>query len=1457
MVNSIKKKLEKLKDKLNSLWFSSYLPRISNFHLLLWPMNYSSNIENMASVQSSRWYNEQFYTLQSKTNFLSKDFDNEVVRMFANGSFNTPCSSAPSFRQAASLISNGFTSSTMLGKLRATNLNLNAAKNRVNSFINSQNIDLTKSLQKIAAVCLSEPVCSVEQFSTLLKFEIFARNPVLLENEVKGKDVFAYDKLSNFSPSSIADKLYLKRQPISKQTFEDAISAIGKKLGISMYENKSLNGGAVQIYPCKRFAPRHAIRKFNDWLLRREPKAISKGLYQLEYPSLGSNSVSKDADMMRLEQLYTIIKALASKSVENYINRTRGAILNAEAMERKVDNLPSSKDFTNNETNIRKATACLIASDISLMVLGNSDLKAAKLMRECFKIEAGQNIGQFFGDTQDKFMPFIADYYAKSIKSFANDFGVDVYEYAKAKGVELADGQNNIEDALYAFEKVNSQQLFGEVKPAEEVLTSNKATSEAIKNDIIKKLQQASRVGQKLSDTVYTKELSDMIRETIVSDDSKAASKTKEPGKQYLSDFNFVPLPTNEVNQAFEDYKEYSEPEPQKAVDKDLVLSSMIKTQFKKVNKDGELVPLDKSDSLSLNFIQNELGQTEEQVLLNGKKVESRVCDLDIDFTNPDYKSDAPQDTVYSRHVFETLDIQTPNGILLIQKDTTPTSSHGYSICKDEEHWIYNFASDVDKGLKNDFVTTPDSKYFVNGRECSQDDFIKLQDFCSIQANRKDITASQVIADRDSLHHFKDGVLMTKDAEISETPVLMAGVYCSPDQERLCKNYCVYEDVKTPMLAPFYVAYQKPEKEIAEVKEINKNQSIVVSTPQALKWFRCMGPDGKLIPLRAGSKLTLTQTENGFETSTRGGKFDLFKCPKYDLYSGREVYIPGVYTVDGIAVDFTNSSLSIETSNFSTQAGLTKEYENSKYWQTGDELSYVKGIAYVNGERVSLNDYRLIRALLDTHSNYKLFQIESDGSEHVWFNDVDGHPVTLYAKDKAKKYNFDGVFCSEIECDLYKRYGIDTNIKQSLSNKKDSRELSVDVLEEYIINDVKVELDRAIISKIAEANKKASGFGSKTVARKKELLTIDLLEDMLNRKDTSNLDKTNVIDEIKRGLFLAKEREQSKIADEFVSKLDINNSKYAGMDEKMVAESILYMPVNDTPKIYTIVEESVDRLLNKYKPEYLAAREREEILQRFNERKDFEIKGVTGEELAEFWKTVDELENSVEKSTMSRAEFLSKLNAGVLPQATQDRALEKVQSLSIPWFNSVLATLLNDYVDKRLVPAKNKNLKDCKNGKILFGDYEDRAIDLIAQERLARNVSDMLIHPLSLDERENNPGFEIEKAVWDEVRNWTNGLAKSVIEFYNSNKAVYQKHDKYLEKDRITVDICKDYVQKVGGVRKLKAHIMPNIEEIFNDTERNKTYAKVVGINSRNIVEQGSLINEEKENDYGKSDFTK
>ena len=207
----------------------------------------------------------------------------------------------------------------------------------------------------------------------------------------------------------------------------------------------------------------------------------------------------------------------------------------------------------------------------------------------------------------------------------------------------------------------------------------------------------------------------------------------------------------------------------------------------------------------------------------------------------------------------------------------------------------------------------------------------------------------------------------------------------------------------------------------------------------------------------------------------------------------------------------------------------------------------------------------------------------------------------------------------------------------------------------------------------------------------------------------------------------------------------------------------------------------------------------------------------------------ENLERGSPKDNKSRQKFLASLISGEEPRPMENvRELEKVRNC-INWINSMVASVVDDYVDKTLKPLQIERYNKCRKGEIDFVDYEIETLGRITQANLARRVAQMLKNPLLVEKSKNEPGIEIEKEVWNELRDWTNGIAYATIDFYDKNKAAYGDKG-------ITRDVFDDYVQTIGTVKRLKECIAPSIEHIINDKSRNEEYAKVKGLNNRQII---------------------
>ncbi len=1442
----LSERLRRLKDRLGRFrfWFSYKLPKEGG----RWPIRSDEYAENLLPVQNPSWYNLYFNDLTKKRAITEKDFADDLVRLFAQGSFNTQCSSAPYFNQAVSLIANGFTTSTMLGKLRATELNLSAERNRLYSWLGSRRKENESDLQ--ADICQAEHVCTPQEFATLLKFEMLVRNPKLIEKEVQGVDILAYDNQALFGPADIAGLYPLKNAStaISDQTLEGILDGLRATLGIKFTPNKKLANGSVSLYRIKRFAAtKEAIRNFKNRLLKRYPKTIAKGVYSLEYPD--------NASLSNADKLYTILKALCNKSMENYLPKCRSLVFDKF----QAVNLPSQTDFDLNLPYIKNASACLVASDICLMLLGKTDPKTANLMRDCFRIEAGQNINMLHGETKNNFMPMIADYYAESVNSFAKDFGITKEELAEYKSVSLKHldeeeaKKNNIAHALYATEKPRSYTYMGEHMEVEDVLKLNKATGQNILDQL---KEAAEQKGLNNSSKRKDGELGPDIQQAA--EQVKNQANDNDNSKQFSK---------QEIDSAFEGTKKQaadSQIDNSKSWGGSDVyiskpLSMVAKSVMKKVSSTGELVDLTEKDELRLLKRTNELGQIEGGFLLNGAKVDCDMSEESKPLDSSQLKNVLPPNSIYVPTPCVMVGIDTPNGVLIKyknQNDLDNVRKETISLYDEKLGVMYTFIGDNEKKENHcSYTTTMPTKYFVNNVECSEENWKSIVGFLEIQSQRANV-AKAIEKNITPACTIKDNIPVTKEAKEAANTVLFGGIYCTQQQKDLVEKYC-----RTVEATPLLVQQEKEDDEVNELDVAqNEPAQALVESRCALRWFKKMHPKtNSLIPIGPNMKLLLVDNDGELETYIKDKKEIFARCNKYDLYVGNKLRASGVVAPHGVSVQFGDDpKLIIKEQGINAEVSLNQENETIEFLRTTDVLEREGDKYYINGKQIDSKQYTKLFDLLDLHDNFHMVKNEGkkQGKQinHHWGNEKKGHPATVDGMWDLNTINFDGIYCSPEERLLYLRYGSSERIKDSLrvagakdrnsdANKKTSKvEVSRNKLEKEVRAKTIVLYDKMLEGELDICLENARLLGNKaTVAGQQHLLYADLIKAII-REDTDKLDGSKEANVIKAQACSEKLTEIERVVDVFMKIYDKRKTKYVGQ----TIDDITDMLVTPEGKTSAVIEKSVLSLIDKYKKVYAETAERERITEKINSRKNddnFKIDAMTTKALEKYWR-------NLEKPPINRKEFLSTLKDGELPQATKERDLEKVQGQSIVWFNRLLASVMEDYVKSNLV-NQYKSLRKklfCKGNKnkgvIWYEEYDEAILDLVAQKRLAEGVKECLLNPLTKPESNTKRGAGYEVDAWNDVRDWTNGVAEAVIKFYADNKDIYTEQDKSGgQPQKITRVLCEDYVQKVGGLKKLKSYLRRQVASIMQDKERNKMYAQELGIDIKGINPSAPLAN--------------
>ena len=1460
-------RLKRLKDRLDGFrfWFSYKLPSEGGW----WPIGRKKDEENLFVVQDQSWYNLYFDDLTKKQKFTEKDFSDDLVRLFANGMFNTQCSSSPYFKQAASLISNGFSSSTMLGKLRAIELNLLAEKNRFYSlsgvlgekkkdflaFIKYKSKD--DSFDRLAEISLAEHVCTPDEFVTLLKFELLVRNPKLIEKEVVGIDILDYDHKAMFGPPNIAGMKPLKNAAtaINDEIFTGILEDITDCLGIKFIPNNKLGDGAVSLYPIRHFAAnKNAIRSFKDSLLKHRSRALNKSIYSLEYPD-------KDT-LSNADKLYTIIKALSNKSIENYLVSTRGLVSDNF----KAENLPSKNDFEFNLQYLKNASACLVASDICLILLGQVDVKSANLMRDCFRIEAAQNINMLHGESKNTFMPLIADYYAESINKFAQDFEVTKEELAEAKFVslkhlennELETIKNNIAHALYAYEKPRSFTYMGEHEPEENVVKEHKAIGE----DIVEQLKEAIQNANKLKAYVDSKSSDVEQKKEIGLNINEAANEIKQQQKTANTVSTSERKDVSEVFESINSQMQSKEPNSKPQIYTSGPLSNVAKSIMKKVSQTGALVDLTENDEVRIIKKINEFGQVQAAFVLNGHIVD---CDMEADSNKVNNYANRklPSNSLYISTLCAFISVDSPNGVLVRYNNLNDlenlTHKETVSLYDEMLGDMFTYIGDTAKRENYCSYTIEEpNKYYINNIECDEDEWKSVIGFLGVQSERQKI-ADDVLKNILTQFTLKDNIPLTKEAkESDEELVLFGGIYCTQRQKDLVEKYCKITEATPIMVSTTNVSPPQFDKNSGVEEHYNADNSwkeetarVLVESKCALRWFKKLQPDtGRLILIRPNMKLELKDNSGHIEAYLKGEKVSIGKCDKYELYVGNKLNVADVATTKGGSVKFGEEPvLLVKESGVRVEVSLKAERERIEFLRTADVFKQDNGKYYINDKLVEKRQYEMLYELLDLHDNYHMIKSEAKKQakaiDHRWANEKNSRPATHEAMWDIGAINFDGVYCSLEERALYIKYGNNARIKENLKAagaKKRSNDADIDAKTQITRNALNKEVraktvlifDKILERELDACLEKARLLGNKsTVAGQENLWYADLIKTII-KENTDSLDGSKELDLIKAQACCEKLSEIERVVDSFMKNYDKRKIKFSEQTVEMVADRFV-MP-EDKPA--AIIEKSVLNLIEKYKKTYAETAESGRIIEKINSRKNtenFKVDEVTTKALERYWR-------NLEKPDTNRKEFLSILNDAELPQATTERDLEKVQGQSIIWFNRLLANVMDDYIKSNLVNQYKSLQKKlfCKDNKkhgvIWYEEYDEAILDLVAQKQLALGVKGCLLNPLSNSETNLKKGSAYEKDAWNKVRDWTNGVAESVIRFYTDNKEIYSEHGEGVGQQKITRVLCEDYVQKVGGLRKLKSYLRKQVACIMQDKERNMAYAQELGIDIKKSI---------------------
>lgn len=423
--------VENLRNELNkqSFWFAN---ETSGKHMMdRWPFGHGKYVENLNEVIDDKFYGQDFDSAKRVYNFdgvfgKNSNFTDYIDTILSDEDCLT----------SASLLANGFNTKNMLGKMRDMELNKSATQKRLNTISGRKNY--APSTDEWARLALNEDNMSVYDFECLMAIELCAKNPVLLESKWLDQEA-----PEDYAPAMLGKK-QLKDFPHMAviENFDDVMDSIARHTNIDIVVSDSVNAGQVELYKNKLFSSLRGIKNY----IKKAGNARASGV-RGHYTMTVSNQNTQG------EQIYMALKALSEVSVKHFIGLTEQSISEG------AENLPSAEQFNQDKDTIARISACLIASDMCYMF--NLEKNDADVLSNAFMVEALLNFDKLkVSEENIHYMPLIADYYAESINSFAQDFQVDLTAFARNKGIDA--DTSNIGNILYAKVVPTATNVLGE-----------------------------------------------------------------------------------------------------------------------------------------------------------------------------------------------------------------------------------------------------------------------------------------------------------------------------------------------------------------------------------------------------------------------------------------------------------------------------------------------------------------------------------------------------------------------------------------------------------------------------------------------------------------------------------------------------------------------------------------------------------------------------------------------------------------------------------------------------------------------------------------------------------------------------------------------------------------------------------------------------------------------------------
>ncbi len=402
-----------------------------------WPFSAGYMVEDLTRVIPADFYGGSFESakLSTRANF-EQAFNNPSLL----AALDARTISSPE-REAYALISHGYNSNALLGKIR--NAEVKQAVYGIKLHSKAASLD-TPFMDAWARISNDEPAVSVNEFINVLRAERNLKHPENFDQRTRPARIdsrlgFGVPVLENGLPLRLSTQDF----DSNDEQFNAVMNRISNQIGIELVGRENIEAGKIDIKPKRFFGALDTIKsRLSPYRNGINPTGWPKR-FKLEYPSQGVTNT---------EKLYGVIKCLSGLQMGQLSNIAESVILANPT----ATNLPSSDTFNKNRGRLSSAAACLVASDVCMMI--GLPTKQARLMSETFKLEAQQNLQLVTEDgRQNKnFMAIVANMYAVGINNFAYDLNPSLEEYAENRGISMEsvaskmDGSPSLQGLIYA-----------------------------------------------------------------------------------------------------------------------------------------------------------------------------------------------------------------------------------------------------------------------------------------------------------------------------------------------------------------------------------------------------------------------------------------------------------------------------------------------------------------------------------------------------------------------------------------------------------------------------------------------------------------------------------------------------------------------------------------------------------------------------------------------------------------------------------------------------------------------------------------------------------------------------------------------------------------------------------------------------------------------------------------------